>query len=121
MAVLPLPRPGMERRPPTMTDTPQESDRHPAPGGARPAGSSLAELRGGEEAIVVALLCDGPVRRRLLDLGLVSGTRVRRTLAASGGDPVAYEVRGSVVALRLSTARQILVGEAPGLPAGREP
>lgn len=121
MGVLPLPRPGDGKAAPTMTDTPQESERHPAPGSARPAASSLADLRGGEEAVVVALVCDGPVRRRLLDLGLVPGTRVRRRLAASGGDPVAYEVRGSVVALRLSTARQILIGEAPGLAAGGEP
>lgn len=121
MAVYPLPRPGDGKAAPTMTDTTHGSNRRPAPGGARSAGSSLADLPGGEETVVVALLCDGPVRRRLLDLGLVPGTRVRRGLAASGGDPVAYEVRGSVVALRLSTARQILVGEAPGLPAGRKP
>lgn len=104
-----------------MTDPTEEPSRRSAPSGAPTEGRVLTDLTGGEEAVVVALLCEGPVRRRLLDLGLVPGTRVRRRLAASGGDPVAYEVLGSVVALRLSTARRILIGEAPRPVAGRQP
>ncbi len=103
-----------------MSDPSQKPDLPAAPGGEQAAGASLADLPDGEEAVVVALLCDGPVRRRLLDLGLVLGTRVRRRLAASGGDPVAYEIRGSVVALRLSTARQVLIGD-PVPAAGSRP
>lgn len=49
---------------------------------------------------VVNLNCDGNVRRRMLDLGIVKGTKVVPVLKSPFGDPIAFEVRGSVIALR---------------------
>ncbi len=42
----------------------------------------------------------GAMRRRLLDLGLVPGAQVTCLYAAPSGNPRAYLIRGSVIALR---------------------
>lgn len=67
----------------------------------------LSELPPGEGGRVSALLCDGAVRRRLLDVGLVPGTLVRCVGVSPLGDPKAYAVRGKVIAIRRSDARSI--------------
>lgn len=55
--------------------------------------------------------CQGTQRRRLLDLGVVKGTEVTPKLVSAAGDPVAYEIRGALIALRREQARWILVEE----------
>src|SRR5690606_14944349 len=72
-------------------------------GAERDAGvETLAALRPGESARVVRIsaACQGPQRRRLLDLGVVPGTRITAVLRSASGDPVAYEIRGALIALR---------------------
>jgi DtxR family Mn-dependent transcriptional regulator len=71
----------------------------------------LSDLRPGGRARVVELspACRGPERRRLLDLGFVPGTVVEIDMVSPGGDPTAYRVRGSVVALRREQANLIRV------------
>ncbi|MCC7491577.1 MAG: ferrous iron transport protein A [Fimbriimonadaceae bacterium] len=69
----------------------------------------LHQLAEGQAAQVLSLDCQGYVRRRLLDLGLVPGTRVEAVLSSAAGDPRAYRVRGTLVALRQSDACQIRV------------
>lgn len=71
----------------------------------------LADLADGEEAEVAALDpgCRGFSRRRLLDLGLTPGARVRVELSPAFGDPRAVRVRGSVIALRREQAAQVWV------------
>ncbi len=78
---------------------------------------TLAGLRPGESARVVriAASCRGPQRRRLLDLGVVPGTRITAVLQSAWGDPVAYEIRGALIALRREQAEGIEVRrESPG-------
>lgn len=71
-------------------------------------------LRPGEEAEVVRVsgAVQGAQRRRLLDLGVVPGTVIRAELASASGDPVAYRIRGAMIALRGHQAREILVRRA---------
>ncbi|MFP3853083.1 MAG: iron dependent repressor, metal binding and dimerization domain protein [Anaerolineales bacterium] len=71
----------------------------------------LSHLNVGEMAKVVALspACRGPERRRLLDLGLVSGTEIKAELVSPSGDPKAYRIRGAVIALRQEQADQVRV------------
>ena len=68
----------------------------------------LSELAIGEAARIQAIRTDGATERRLLDLGMVRGSVVRPILRSPSGDPVAYEVRGAVVALRGDVASDIL-------------
>ena len=79
---------------------------------ARPAAvRQLTTLRAGEQATVYALNENlrGFTRRRLLDLGLTPGATITAELPSLFGDPVAYCVRGTLVALRKDQARHILV------------
>jgi DtxR family Mn-dependent transcriptional regulator len=71
----------------------------------------LSELGNRERARVVGLdeACQGFSRRRLMDLGFTQGARIQPFLQTFAGDPRAYEVRGTLVALRRDQADQILV------------
>lgn len=57
----------------------------------------------------ISRACPGTQRRRLLDLGVVRGTPIRSELASAAGDPVAYRIRGALIALRRSQAAWIHV------------
>lgn len=72
---------------------------------------ALSSLRQGEAAAIVTLspAVVGGERRRLLDLGLVPGTRVERDFDSMLGSPTAYRVRGATIALRKEQADRILV------------
>jgi DtxR family Mn-dependent transcriptional regulator len=81
---------------------------------AAPAASGLiplSDLPHAETAEVVALdvNCQGFSRRRLMDLGFTPGARLEPALDTFAGDPRAYRVRGTLVALRQDQARQVLV------------
>ncbi|HEC21715.1 MAG TPA: ferrous iron transport protein A [Chloroflexi bacterium] len=69
----------------------------------------LSDLRSGETGVVLRLEVDGDQRRRLMDLGLIPGTEVTAELVSPLGDPVAYRVRGSLIALRRDQARLIVI------------
>jgi DtxR family Mn-dependent transcriptional regulator len=71
----------------------------------------LDALRPGESAEVIRLAAtvQGPSRRRLLDLGVVPGTVIRADLPSASGDPMAYRIRGALIALRRVQAHEILV------------
>lgn len=70
---------------------------------------SLDELPVGGSGEVVGLKATGLTRQRLLDLGLVPGTRVRVVRESPNGDPVAFQVRGALIALRREVGRAVLV------------
>jgi Fe2+ transport system protein FeoA len=57
----------------------------------------------------ISPLSRGVERRRLLDLGIIPGTEIGVELVNPGGDPTAYRIRGTVIALRSSQARLIRV------------
>jgi DtxR family Mn-dependent transcriptional regulator len=70
----------------------------------------LSNLELGAETTVVGFSpsCRGVERRRLLDLGLIRGTRVRAELRSPSGDPTGYRIRGAVIALRRGQAENVL-------------
>lgn len=63
----------------------------------------------GKSAMVKELTATGNLRRRMLDLGLVVGTIVEALRKSPLGDPIAYEIRGAVIALRSEEASQVMV------------
>lgn len=65
----------------------------------------------GKKARVKDLISDGNTRRRMLDLGIIFNTEVEALQKSPSGDPVAYRIRGAVIALRSEEASQILVEE----------
>jgi ferrous iron transport protein A len=57
------------------------------------------------------LTMDGRIARRLNDLGLLPGTRVRCVLKSPLGDPTAYRIRDAVIAIRAADSRLITMGD----------
>lgn len=49
----------------------------------------------------------GNVRRRILDLGIIEGTKIKPVLKSPLGDPTAYEVRDTLISLREEETRNI--------------
>lgn len=54
-------------------------------------------------------MINGPMRRRLQDIGLIDGTEVVCLRKSPSGDPVAYLIRGAVIALRSEDSSKILI------------
>ncbi len=74
-----------------------------------PTRVSLHELKVGQRGIVVRVGGQGPVRRRMMDMGLVSGAEVKVVRVAPLGDPVEFLVKGYSLSLRKSEARKVTV------------
>lgn len=70
---------------------------------------TLSDLRPGQWARVSELGMAGETRRRLQDIGLIPGTHVLCVKESPLGDPVAYEIRGAVMALRRADAARVEV------------
>ncbi len=71
----------------------------------------LTEIAIGEQAEVVRIsaACRGQQRRRLMDFGIVPGTIIEPDLRSAGGDPTAYRILGTTIALRKDHANFIIV------------
>ncbi|MBP1561688.1 MAG: ferrous iron transport protein A [Oscillospiraceae bacterium] len=70
---------------------------------------TLHSMSEGTTARVTALLNDGSIRRRLQDIGLIEGTPVLCMQRSPSGDPIAYLIRGAVIALREEDSSKVLV------------
>jgi DtxR family Mn-dependent transcriptional regulator len=77
---------------------------------AEPA-ETLLSLNQGEmgEVLEISRRVRGPERRRLMDMGILPGTKVGVELNGPNGDPRAYRIRGALLALRSEQAQQITI------------
>ncbi len=68
----------------------------------------------GEMATIAAISrgCRGAERRRLMDLGIVPGTRIEVEMHSPSGDPTAYRIRDTIIALRKEQAKHIRIERA---------
>ncbi|HHT35834.1 MAG TPA: ferrous iron transport protein A [Firmicutes bacterium] len=55
------------------------------------------------------ITANSTIRSRLLDLGLISNTTVKALQRSPAGDPTAYQIRGTVIALRSEDAAHIII------------
>ena len=69
----------------------------------------LTQLPIGKKAYVSELMSDGATRRRMLDLGIIDGTEIEPLYKSPSGNPIAYAIRGAVIALRSDVSNKILV------------
>src|SRR5438045_6074107 len=72
----------------------------------------LSALRPGDQATIGRLNGGGPVRRRLLELGLTPGTEVTLVRLAPLRDPMEIRVRGYQLCVRRSEADAVWVRKA---------
>lgn len=68
---------------------------------------TLDQLKIGSSAVIKTVWGDGPLRCRLLDMGLTPNTRVTLQKVAPMGDPIEIRVRGYELTLRVDDARNI--------------
>ena len=69
----------------------------------------LCFLKIGEKGKVKEIKINGLIRRRLFDLGLIHDTTIEVLHKSPFGDPIAYLIRGAVIALRKEISSLILV------------
>ena len=69
----------------------------------------LSHLKPGQQAAVVKVAGNGPVRRRYLEMGFVRGEKVLVRRVAPRGDPVEYKIKGYHLSLRRTDAARIMV------------
>lgn len=71
--------------------------------------TTLADLEPGQDATITRVQGQGTLRRRLMDLGLISGTPVTMERSAPLGDPLEILVKGSHLSLRRKEASAVQV------------
>ncbi|MBS1418717.1 MAG: ferrous iron transport protein A [Firmicutes bacterium] len=69
----------------------------------------LNELDIGSSGIIQSVGGEGPLRCRLLDMGLIPRTKVTLQKVAPMGDPIEIRVRGYELTLRVEDAKKIEV------------
>ena len=72
-----------------------------------PTVKTLKRVAVGEEVTVVKVAGEGPLRQRILDMGLTKGAAVRIRKVAPLGDPIEVTVRGYELSLRKDDAALI--------------
>lgn len=80
----------------------------------------LSEIPIGQVVQVTRVAGESSVRRRLMELGLVPGTRVELLRVAPLGDPIELLVRGASLSIRKAEASAIEV-QSPSLAKSVEP
>ncbi len=82
----------------------------------------LSELKTGDKAEILSVKAAGEIRRRLLDMGVTKGLKIKVIRKAPLGDPIEINFKGCHLTLRLEEADQISVqkiGEiGDGVPMG---
>ena len=72
----------------------------------------LSDLKTGEQGVIVKVNGHGSFRKRLIEMGFISGKKVTVVLNAPLRDPIEYEILGYKLSLRRSEADQIeVIGE----------
>ena len=72
---------------------------------------TLRDVKIGETAKVIKLNGEGPVKRRIMDMGLTKGVEVYVRKVAPLGDPIEITVRGYELSIRKADAEMVLVEE----------
>ena len=70
---------------------------------------TLKDVKVGETVTVVKLHGDGPVKRRIMDMGITKGVAVYVRKVAPLGDPMELNVRGYELSVRKADAEMIEV------------
>lgn len=71
---------------------------------------TLKDVAVGQSVTVTKLTGEGPVKRRIMDMGITKGVSIFVRKVAPLGDPVEVTVRGYELSLRKADAQMIEVG-----------
>ncbi|MFQ6862014.1 MAG: FeoA family protein [Beduini sp.] len=70
---------------------------------------TLKEIKCGDTVKVIKLEGEGPVKRRIMDMGITKGVEIFVRKVAPLGDPLEVTVRGYELSLRKADASMIIV------------
>lgn len=70
---------------------------------------TLKDLKPGEEGTVISIGEKGPMRRRIMDMGVTPGTVIKVIKVAPLGDPIEVNIRGYELSLRKTEAENIQI------------
>ena len=70
---------------------------------------SLRDVQVGETATVIKLHGEGPVKRRIMDMGITKGVEILVRKVAPLGDPMELSIRGYELSVRKADAEMIEV------------
>lgn len=70
---------------------------------------TLKEVQVGQTVTVTRLTGEGPVKRRIMDMGITKGIEIYVRKVAPLGDPIEITVRGYELSLRKADAQMIEV------------
>lgn len=70
---------------------------------------NLADVAVGDTCVIERLTGGGPIRRRIMDMGITRGVEVKVVKVAPMGDPLQLSVRGYDLSLRKEDAQRIEV------------
>lgn len=73
---------------------------------------TLRDVACGQTVVVKKLTGEGPVKRRIMDMGITKGAEVFIRKVAPLGDPIEVTVRGYELSLRKADAEMIEITEA---------
>lgn len=71
---------------------------------------TLKDIKKGNSVVVKKLVGEGPVKRRIMDMGITKGVSVYVRKVAPLGDPIELTVRGYELTIRKEDASMIEVG-----------
>lgn len=69
----------------------------------------LNELKIGQTAKIKKIETENSIKRRLLDIGLIPNSIIKCILKSPWKDPIAYEIKGTLIAIRNCDSKHILV------------
>jgi len=70
---------------------------------------TLDNLKVGESCIIKNIKDSSKIKRRLLDIGIIPGTKVECVLSSPSNDSLAYLIRGTTIAIRKIDSKEIEV------------
>jgi ferrous iron transport protein A len=70
---------------------------------------TLKDVRGGDTCVVKKLHGEGPVKRRIMDMGITKGVEIYVRKVAPLGDPMELNIRGYELSVRKGDAEMIEV------------
>lgn len=69
----------------------------------------LSDLEVNESGVISKVFYNGELGRRLMDLGFITGSRIYCVGESPRGNPKAYLVKGTVIAIRNEICKYILL------------
>lgn len=70
---------------------------------------TLNDLKTGQTGTVQSIGEKGPMRKRLMDMGVTPGTSIKVIKVAPLGDPIEVNIRGYELSLRKDEAKNIVI------------